>query len=161
MPLEMILTFLPSTSATATITPARSISLAFALVTTSPASARISPVSGAITGSASLQPARRAAMASFLLYLYLPTREISYLRGSKKRLSSSCWADSRVTGSPGRRRLKTSMSASPWFFVSSLSMVASILSSLPKNSRISSSVPSPSALMKVVMNIFLFLSILT
>ena len=53
------------------------------------------------------------------------------------------------------------MSASPWFFVSSLSMVASILSSLPKNSRISSSVPSPSALMKVVMNIFLFLSILT
>ena len=91
MPFEMTNRSLPSSHLTTTfITPACSISIAFCLVSTSPGSAISSPVYSDITGSATTQPGRRLSIESFLLYLYLPTREISYLWESKKRLSNCC-----------------------------------------------------------------------
>ncbi len=68
------------------LTPASSISCAISLETASPALAKISPVRGSTTSAASVLPEMRADIASFLLYLYRPTRAKSYLRGSKSIL---------------------------------------------------------------------------
>ena len=62
-------TWTPSTSTTASLTPLASSSMAFSRVSTSPGSARISPVMGSTTGRASFCPDRRGPMASFLLNL--------------------------------------------------------------------------------------------
>ena len=134
MPLEMIFDLLASTSATRNRACALDL-VAFALVTASPASARISPVSGAITGSADLQPARRAAMATSYYICICQRARISYLRGSKEIVEQ-------LDGLKGHGLAGTQALEDFHGRFLRLSMVASILSSLPKNSRISSSVPS-------------------
>ena len=77
IPLEITLTSLPSTLRYAVSTPAFSISSAFARESVSPSSASSSPVSGFAIGRISVLPAIRAPITSFLLYLYLPTRDKS------------------------------------------------------------------------------------
>ena len=62
-------TCLPSTSRTASFTPALSSSLARSRVRVSPASAMISPVRGSATGRARVRPDRRVHRAIFLLNL--------------------------------------------------------------------------------------------
>ena len=102
MPLERTLITLPDSSLRSTdITPAFSISSAFSAVIFSPASARSSPI-GEITGSAKIWPVIRSSKPSFLLYLYLPTLERSYLLESKNKPSRCALAVSTVGGSPGR-----------------------------------------------------------
>ncbi len=103
MELEKIFSSPPSSSWTQAVsTPKPSSLRAFSRPMTSPASARISPVRGSATGRARVRPLRRAEMASFLLYLYRPTLERSYRRGSKRSCTRCLTAESMVGGSPGR-----------------------------------------------------------
>ena len=120
-----------------TLTPAFSITRAVSLSILPPASMIISPVLGSITSSAATVPASLVLIASFLLYLYLPTLARSYLLASKKRALSSCCALSTVGGSPGLSFLYISLSPSSKLSVASFSRVFISLVSSPKISIIS------------------------
>ena len=99
--------------------------------------------------------------SNFLLYLYLPTFDKSYLLGSKNRLLNKFLAASTVGSSPGLNFLYISISASSFVLAVSFAIVAKILSSSPKSAVICSSVANPIALKRVVTGNFLVLSILT
>ena len=101
--LEKTLTSLMFSSLTITsFTRLSSIAFAISLVISVSASQTISPVRGFTTVSARVVPMIRAASATFLLYLYLPTGARSYLLGSKNILFTRISADSTCGGSPGR-----------------------------------------------------------
>ena len=93
--------------------------------------------------------------------LYLPTFARSYLFGSKNKAFNKDDALSTVGGSPGLNFLYISTRPSSTVLVLSFSNVADNLSSSPKRSIISASVPIPKALSKTVTGCFLVLSTLT
>ena len=145
-----------------TLTALFCISFAFAASGRSPFCASISPVTGLTTSCASSCPSMRFATESFLLYLYLPTLARSYFLYSKNVLLMRMSAPSIVGTSPGRRRLKRSvLPCSSVLQLTSLAQVAAIISSPPKRSISSSSVPYPSARSSVVAVIFLVRSTCT
>src|SRR3712207_2602085 len=137
------------------------ISNAFSLSIVSPFCTIISPVNGLTTSSAATWLSSLIYIASFLLNLYLPTLDKSYLLASKNKEFINESALSTVGGSPGLNLLYISSNASSLVLVLSFSIVAFNLSSSPNQSTISASLPNPNALIKILIGSFLVLSILT
>ena len=120
-----------------------------------------SPVIGLTIFSAEIWFAILWFIDNFLLNLYLPTLDRSYLFASKNSESIRDTALSTVGGSPGLNRLYISIRASSLVLVLSFSTVAFNLSSSPSNCCKSKSLPlSIIALAKILIGSFLVLSIL-
>ena len=92
---------MPSTSTYTTLIPLFWIALATSLEIVSSFSIKTSPVSGCTIVSQETWPAILEAKLNFLLYLYLPTLDKSYLLESKNNPSNKFLAASTVGSSPG------------------------------------------------------------
>ena len=92
---------LSSTKISTEFIPAFWMSAAIALLIFSPCSTIISPVEGFIISVAAIWFINLRLIANFLLNLYLPTLDKSYLFASKNKESIKDTALSTVGGSPG------------------------------------------------------------
>ena len=159
--LPITLKTLSSTKISTELIPTFWIASAIVLLIFWPCSTITSPVEGFIISVAAIWFISLKFIANFLLNLYLPTLERSYLFASKNKESIKDTAESTVGGSPGLNLLYISNNASSLVLVLSFSIVALNLSSSPKYSKSSWSLPKPIALAKIVIGSFLVLSILT
>ena len=99
--LPITLNTLSSTKMSTELIPALWMLEAIVLLIFSPCSTIISPVEGFIISAAAIWLINLRLIANFLLNLYLPTLDKSYLLASKNKESINETALSTVGGSPG------------------------------------------------------------